>query len=70
MGRCADVPMCRCADVRMPARSKGAGADVKRSGKSVNPLNPGLNRRCRCANLPMCYHASLRFRFSRKSNPY
>jgi hypothetical protein len=56
----------------MPARPKGAGADVghcplrislfvltalssiyqslKRSDKSVNPLNPGSNRRCGCAD--------------------
>jgi hypothetical protein len=29
MWGCADVPMCGCADVRMPARPKGAGADVR-----------------------------------------
>jgi hypothetical protein len=27
--RDADVPMCRCADVLMPARPEGAGADCR-----------------------------------------
>jgi hypothetical protein len=32
---------------------------LKRSGKSVNPLNPGSNRRCGCADVPMCGCADL-----------
>jgi hypothetical protein len=35
--RDADVRMCECADVRMPARPKGAGADV---------INVPMRRHC------------------------
>jgi hypothetical protein len=63
---CSDVAMCRCADLPMwvdtPCRIhcfwyflkyKFIYHSLKRSDKSVNPLNPGSNRRCQCANVRM-----------------
>jgi hypothetical protein len=56
----ADMPICRCADVPMWSDTRARifivcahcsrfnYNSLKRPDKSVNPLNPGSNRRCGC----------------------
>jgi hypothetical protein len=55
MGRCADVRMCGCADVRMPARiprSGETGANVRMPARIPRSGETGADvRMCRCADV-------------------
>jgi hypothetical protein len=66
MCACDDVPMCGCGESPsefyffMLLALRSVYPRPKRSDKSVNPLNPGSNRRCRYADVQMCGCADMR----------